>query len=162
MGAGEVKGAALEYAALPVALHQVPVLNLTVLNGIPGGKGMGEGGGWGGAMRRAALVAVVLRRLQRFVPDEKVEIVDAACGGGEDERAELSSLRKHAPFLVATEPVDAEPTLSSTAMQEGMTKEGSGLPDKCEWLASGRQMNRARVQLPCLHIPAWCSPFHCP
>lgn len=43
--------------------------------------------------------------------------------------------RERGPFLVATEPVDAEPTLSSTAMQEGITKEGSGLPGEGElWL----------------------------
>jgi len=55
------------------------------------------------------LVAVVLRRLQRLVPNEKIKVVNAA-------------------FLVATEPDDAEPTLSSTAMQEGITKDGSALP----------------------------------
>lgn len=39
---------------------------------------------------------------------------------------------------MATEPVDAEPTLSSTAMQEGITKEGSGLPGEGElWLVDG-------------------------
>ncbi len=46
--------------------------------------------------------------------------------------------RERRPFLVATEPVDAEPTLSSTAMQEGITKEGSGLPGEGElWLVDG-------------------------
>jgi hypothetical protein len=58
---------------------------------------------------------------------------------------EFQRLREREPFLVATEPVDAEPTLSSTAMQEGMTKEGSGLPDEREWRGGGRQMSCARA-----------------
>lgn len=68
-------GGALEYAALPVALHEVPVLNLAMLNWIPDENQLAakQGGKWG----EAVLVAVVLRCLKSFVPDKKVEVIDA-------------------------------------------------------------------------------------
>ena len=77
----------------------------------------------------------------------------------------LWKLRDNGPFLVATEPVDAEPTLSSMAMHEGMTKEGSGLPDGGERRAGGRCMRWALVPVALvayLHSQAWYNPFRCP
>ena len=74
--------------------------------------------------------------------------------GGEQSQ----QLCAHAPFLVAAEPVDAEPTLSSTAMHEGMTKEGSGLPVEGEQAAAYWRESSAT----CLHSRAWCNPCRCP
>lgn len=66
---------------------------------------------------------------------------------------------------MATDPVDAEPTLSSTAMHVGMTKEGSGFPDEREQWAVAGQINRACAQvqsMACLRNQASYTPFHCP
>ncbi len=48
---------------------------------------------------------------------------------------------------MATDPDDAEPTLSSTAMHEGMTKEGSGLPDEGEQCAGKKELHCASVKV---------------